>query len=99
MEHGIVSSSLPDLESFFTHDGKLSVRIIIIWFKKFWGLGMVVKRNNIVYRGNIPGIWNHIRGIPSSFVWYGTIINGNGRKIQIWDTTINLEGFIEAVIN
>ena len=49
-------------------------------------------------RGNISGIWNHIRGVAVSFVWYETIINFNGGVIQIWDTNINWKVIIGAFI-
>ena len=63
------------------------------------GIIRVVQITNRVLRRNRNGSWNHIRGISVSFVQAGTIINGNGSKIQILDTTIILEGTIEAFIN
>ena len=38
-------------------------------------------------------------GVYWYFFWYGTIIAGHGREIQIWNTTINNKGVFEAVIN
>ena len=45
--------------------------------------------NKKMYEGKSDGSWKRIRGIAGSFVWYETIINGYGREIQIWITTIN----------
>ena len=67
-------------------------------FNKLWGVRRAGQSNNIVFRVNINGIWKRIRGIPGFFL-EGTIINGNGREVQSWDTTINLKGVIEVVIN
>ena len=89
MEPGPVSSYIPDTERVVTHDGMLSVSIIRIWFKKLWGIGRGGKRTTRVYIRNRNVTRKRIRVIPRPFVWVGTIINGNGKDIQIWATTIN----------
>ena len=45
------------------------------------------------------GSWKGIIGISGSFVWVGTIINGNGRDIQILANTTNWKWIIESVID
>ena len=55
--------------------------------------------NNRVSRGRRYGSWKWIRGIAGYYFWYETIINGHGKGIQIWTTTINWKQFVEAVIN
>ena len=72
-----------------THDGMLSVRIIRMCFKKSWMIGRGDQRTNRVTIGNRNGSYKRIIGIPDCFVLPGTIINGNGRDIQIWDIKIN----------
>ena len=99
MEPGSLSSFRPEKARFVTHDVIYSVRIIRIWFNNLWEIGRVSQRANIFSIGNRNGSWKLIRGIPGYFVWEGTIINGNGRQIQRWDTTINWKGIIEEVIN
>ena len=47
------------------------------------------QRTNRVTIGNRNGSYKQIIGIPDFFVLAGTIINGNGRDIQIWATKIN----------
>ena len=60
----------------------LSVRIIIIWFKKLWGIGGGGQYTNGLFRGNINVSWKGITDIPGYFVRAGTIINGNVREIK-----------------
>ena len=79
VEPGGVSSSCTDTERVVSRNSMLSVSIIIIWFKKLWVIGRSGQLNNRVYRSNINGNWNQIRGVPGYFVWAGTITNGNGR--------------------
>ena len=76
MEPGAVFSCSPSMERFVTHDGMLSVVIIIIQENKLWVFRRGGKHTTRVFRGNISGIWELIRGIPVSFVWSGGIING-----------------------
>ena len=64
-----------------------------------WRVGRSGQHNNRVSVSNTNGIWKCIRGMPGNLVHTGIIINSNVREIQIWDTTINLEGIIEAIIN
>ena len=60
---------------------------------------MGVQFTNRFFRGNIDGIYNNIKGVAGSFIWSVTIINGNGREIRIWNTTIIWKCIIEAFIN
>ena len=71
-----------------THDGMLSVRIIMINYNNLWGVRRGVQNTKRVYRGNINDIWKLIRGISQSFVQMGTIINWIGRENQFCSNTI-----------
>ena len=76
----------------------LSFRIIIIWYKKLRVIGRGGQHTNKFSIGNINVISKRIRGIPGSCVRVGTVINGKGREVQIWDTKFNRKGMIESVI-
>ena len=89
MEPGAVYSCHSDMAMIVTYDGMYSVRIIIFWCNKLWGIRSGGKCTNGVSSGNRNGICNRIRGIPGYFVWTGTIINANMRDIQSWANTIN----------
>ena len=78
--------------------GMTMVGIIRRLEKDLWQIIRGGKSTNIVFGGNRYGSWKHIRGTPGSFLWYGSIINSNGRQIQIWATTTIWKGIIEAVI-
>ena len=71
MESGAVSSSRPATARFVTHDGMLSVRIIVIWFNKLWGIGRVVQHTNRFFGGDRNGIWKRVRGVPGYFGGWG----------------------------
>ena len=98
MEPVSVSYCRPTTERVITCDGMLSVRIVIIQDKNLWGVIRGGQLTNRVSRGNRNVIWKCIRGLSGYFVWAWTIINGNGRFIQIFTNTINRKGIIEAVI-
>ena len=53
------------------HNGRLSVRIIIIQKNNFWIASWGGQITNRVSRGNINGIWDFIRGIVDSCVRVG----------------------------
>ena len=89
MEPGAVSYCSSVMARVVTHDGMLSVRIIRTLHKQLWGIRRCIQHTNIVSIGKRNLIWKRIIGIPLSFVQAGTIVNGNGREIQIWATTIN----------
>ena len=95
MEPGAVSSCRPAMAQIVTHDGILSVKIIIIQDKNLWVFRKCEQKTNRVYRGNINVSWKRIICILGSFVWERTIINGNGREIQILANTIKHKGIIE----
>ena len=80
-------------------DGIVSVSIIKSWDSDLWGIRRGDQNNNRVLRGKRDGIWKKIRGISGSFIQAGTIINGNKREIQIWDTKTSWKWITESVIN
>ena len=82
----------------FLH-GMARVRIIRSQQKELWLIRSGGQSTNKFFIRNIYGSWKHIRGIAGSFIWEGSIINGNGRYIQSQDTTIIWKGIIEAIIN
>ena len=77
------------MERVVTRDGMVSFMIIVIWFLKLWLIRRGGKRTNRVSGGNINDSWKRIRGIMGSFVWVGTITNGNERDIKNGGTRIN----------
>ena len=99
MEPGSVSSFNPDTKRVVTHAGMLSAWAIIIHDKNFQGVIRGGQCTNIVYRGNRNDSCKRIIGILGYLFLSRTIINGNGKKIQIWVATINRKGIIESVIN
>ena len=68
METGGVSSFYSDTERVVTHNGMVSVKIIIIQENNLWLVRRGGKCTNIVSRGNINGSWKRVRGIAGSFV-------------------------------
>ena len=52
------------------------------------------KSTDIIFRGNRHGNWEQIRGIACSFMRTGSIVNGDGRYINSWDTGIIFKGII-----
>ena len=67
--------------------------------KGIWLIGRGGQGTNRVFRGNINGSLEHIWGISGSLMQGGSIINGDGRYIYSWATTIHFKYIIEAVIN
>ena len=51
--------------------------------KEIWRIRRGGQSTNRIFRGKIDGIWEQSRGISVSFMRTGSIINGNGRYIQI----------------
>ena len=98
MKHVSVSYFNPVMSSVVTNNDMLSVRINIIQDKNLWGVRRGGQYNSIVFIGNRNVSWKRIRGISGSFVWAGTITNGNVRDIQRWANNVNWKGIIEAVI-
>ena len=88
-----VSSVQPTLESYIFLHNMESIRIIRR--KEIWS----GQSNNIVYRGNIDGSWEQIWRILGSFMRSGSIINGDGRYMQRWDTKFIYKGIIESFTN
>ena len=74
------------------------VRIIRRQDKESWQISRGVQSTTIFFRSNRDGSWKHIGGITGSFMWAGSIINGNGRQIQIWATKIICKVIIGSVI-
>ena len=72
--------------------------IRIIRRKKIWWFIRVGQITNRTFRGNIDGIWERISGTSGYFMWVGSIINVDGRYMQIWATKISFKGIIEAVL-
>ena len=66
----------------------MSIMIILILFKRLWVIIRGCQCINRFSRGKRNGSWEQIRGIPGYFVREVTMINGNGRKNQIWGTRI-----------
>ena len=79
--------------------GTERVRIIRIHENNLRVIRRGGQSTNIFFIGNRYGIWRRIRSIAGYFIWEDIIINGNGRDIQSWDTTIICKGIIEAVTN
>ena len=79
----------------FLHDMEI-IKIIIR--KEIWRIIRRGQITNIISIENIEGSWEHICGIMGSFMQEGSITNGDGRYIQIWDTKFKCKGVIEAVI-
>ena len=64
--------------------------IRIISRKEIWLIRRDGKSINIIYRGYRDGIWEQIWGILGSLMQARSIINGDGRYIQIWATKLHL---------
>ena len=100
MYPGSVSSFPPTAARYLTHDGIVSVRIIIIQENNFWGVRRGAQSTNRVSRSNINGSCKSIIVIERLFFQVATIINGNGGGgVQNWSNTINWKGIIESFIN
>ena len=84
-------------ERVVTHDVMVSVRIITIQDNNLWGVRSGGQITNRFSRDNRNGSWKRIRGIAGYYVRAGTIINGHGRQIQIWATTIKWKDTSESV--
>ena len=78
----IISYLLRATARFIYHDGMVIGWSITSEGKNLQGVRRGGKIINIFYRDNRNVIWKRIRGIVEYFVWCGTIINGNGKKIQ-----------------
>ena len=82
MKPGKVSYFNPSMERVVKHDGMLSIRILIIYDKKLWGIRRGSQLTNIFYIGNINGSWNKIRGIPGLFFGWGLFSMGMGGVLK-----------------
>ena len=74
-----------------------SIRIISM--KDIWKIRRGGQSTNRIFIGNRDGSWEQIWSILGSFMWGGSIINGDGRCIHSWDKKIRCKGIIESVIN
>ena len=67
--------------------------------KEIWRISRSGQSTNIIFRGNRDGSWGQIWGLSGSFMRAGSIINGDGRYMQIRATQFICKGIIEAFIN
>ena len=80
----------------FLHNMEI-IRIIIR--KDIWLIIRGGKSTNTISRGNRDGSWEQIWDISGSFMWAGSIINGDGRYMQILANKFIFKGIIEEFIN
>ena len=73
-----------EVSSFFPATARLVFlhnmdKISITRRNEMWLIRRGGQSTDIIFRGNIDGIWDQIWGIASSFMRERSIINGNGR--------------------
>ena len=95
--HGAYHSTsfqIPAIMFVSNHD-MVSWGSIISLDSNVWWVTRCGQSDNIVLGEKRHGIRKRIRGTTGYFVRAGTITNGHGKDIQIWDTTINSKRFLK----